>query len=171
MAPLASETELRRPLTDVEIREGVAVKTAEAAADVVYEAVYEAVKARMEASGGRLYGQAYPSIKGTGTLNLVYFLDWRGEVAPPDEHREKVIDNHAFRIEGVSGLTDPYTGIPMPYIPPSGAGESVDVDVTIPELPPNAFRKQTGQGIPVASNVNGKTVERKVKYQPKRAKA
>ena len=158
--PLPSETELRRPLTDGEIREGVAVKTAEAAADVAYNAVYEAVKARLEASGGRLYGMAYPSIKGSGTLNLVYFLDWRGEVAPPDEHREKVIDNHTFPISG---------GDPIPES--AEIGEPVTVPVSIPEVPPNKFRKDTGQGIPVASNVNGKTVEKKVKYQPKRAKA
>jgi len=159
MTPLASETELRRPLTDSEIREGVAVKTAEAAADVAYNAVYEAVKARLEASGGRLYGQAFPSIKGSGTLNLVYFLDWRGEVAPPDEHREKVIDNHTFPIQAGEWLEHPEESEPL------------TVPVSIPEVPPNKFRKDTGQGIPVASNVNGKTVEKKVKYQPKRAKA
>ena len=166
MAPLASETELRRPLTDAEIREGVAVKTAEAAADVVYEAVYEAVKARLEASGGRLYGMAYPSIKGSGTLNLVYFLDWRGEAAPPDEHREKTLDNHNFQFGSLP--TDPETGLPVDQMP--GMTESVEAPVSIPEVPPNAFRKATGQAIPVASNVNGKTVEKKVKYQPKRAK-
>ena len=160
--PLPSEIELRRPLTDGEIREGVAVKTAEAAADVVYNAVYEAVMTRLQASGGRLYGMAYPSIKGSGTLNLVYFLDWRGEVAPPDEHREKVIDNHAFlvstgaEIEGEPGFVE--------------QGDPLTIPVSIPELPPNAFRKQTGQAIPVASNVNGKTVEKRVRYQPKKAK-
>ena len=164
--PLQSETELRRPLTDGEIREGVAVKTAEAAADVVYTAVYEAVKARLEASGGRLYGMAYPSIKGSGTLNLVYFLDWRGEVAPPDEHREKVIDNHTVKFGSLP--TDSETGLPVDQMP--GMTETVTVPVSIPEVPPNKFRKDTGQGIPVASNVNGKTVEKKVKYTPKRAK-
>ena len=156
--PLPSEIELRRPLTDGEIREGVAVKTAEAAADVVYNAVYEAVKARLEASGGRLYGMAYPSIKGSGTLNLVYFLDWRGEVVPPDEHREKVIDNHTFPIQAGEPFLD------------LDESEAVTVPVTIPEVPPNKFRKETGQAIPVASNVGGKVTEKRVKYQPRKAK-
>ena len=66
-----------------------------------------------------------------------------------------MIDNHAFPIQGGE---------------PFDEGESVSVPVTIPEVPPNKFRKDTGQGIPVASNVNGKTVEKKVKYTPKRAK-
>ncbi len=155
--PLASETELRRPLMDTEIREGVAVKTAEAAADMVYQAVYDAVKARLEASGGRLYGMAFPSIKGSGKLNLVYFLDWRGEVAPADEHREKTLDNHSFEFAAGDGSS-------------VCDGDAVEIPVSIPELPPNKFRKETGQAIPVASTQGGKVTEKRVKYTPKRAK-
>jgi hypothetical protein len=49
-----------------------------------------------------------------------------------------------------------------------GDGERVDVSVSIPELPPNVFRKETGQPIPVAMNSGGKIVEKRVKYQPRR---
>jgi hypothetical protein len=46
--------------------------------------------------------------------------------------------------------------------------EAVDVAVTIPETPPNVFRKETGQPIPVAMNSGGKITEKRVKYQPRR---
>ena len=154
---LQSETELRRPLADVEIKEGVAVKVAQAA----YDAVYDAVIARMEASGGRLYGMAYPSFKGSGTLRLEYFLDWRGEVVPPDDKRERVIDNHMFIIN---------PDFPHAAIHGGDIGEEVDVVVTIPEMPPNVFRKETGQPIPVSMNSGGKITEKRVKYQPRRRK-
>jgi hypothetical protein len=144
-----SEKELRRPLADEEIRTGVAVKVAEAA----YNVVYDAVIARMVASGGRLYGTAYPSFKGSGTLHLEYFLDWRGDVVPADEHREKVIDNHPFVFADGE---------------PRSEGELVEVAVNIPETPPNVFRKETGQPIPVASTQNGKTTEKRVRYVPRR---
>jgi hypothetical protein len=140
-------------LADTEIKEGVAVKVAQAA----FDAIYDAVMARMNASGGRLYGTAYPSFKGSGNIHLEYFLDWRGEVAPPDDKRDRVEDNHPFSMSaGEPADTDVL--------------ETVDVAVTIPETPPNVFRKETGQPIPVASNVNGKTVEKKVKYAPRRGK-
>ena len=153
---MATETELRRPLADEEIRTGVAVKVAQAA----FDAVYDAVIARMNASGGRLYGQAFPSFKGSGTLHLEYFLDWRGEVVPPDEKRERVEDNHPFTV--TSG--DDPNGIT------SADGGNVDVAVTIPETPPNQFRKETGQPIPVAMNQGGKITEKRVKYVPRRAR-
>ena len=148
---LQSETELRRPLDDTEIKEGVAVKVAQAA----YDAIYDAVMARMNSSGGRLYGTAYPSFKGSGNLHLEYFLDWRGEVAPPDDKRERVVDNHPFSVS-VGEPADP------------DVLEAVDVAVTIPETPPNVFRKETGQPIPVAMNSGGKITEKRVKYQPRR---
>ena len=149
--PLQSETELRRPLADTEIKEGVAVKVAQAA----FDAIYDAVMARMNSSGGRLYGTAYPSFKGSGNLHLEYFLDWRGEVAPPDDKRDRVEDNHPFSMSaGEPADTDVL--------------ETVDVAVTIPETPPNVFRKETGQPIPVAMNSGGKVTEKRVKYQPRR---
>jgi hypothetical protein len=149
--PLQSETELRRPLADTEIKEGVAVKVAQAA----FDAVYDAVMARMNSSGGRLYGRAYPSFKGSGNIHLEYFLDWRGEVAPPDDKRDRVEDNHPFSMSaGEPADTDVL--------------ETVDVAVTIPETPPNVFRKETGQPIPVAMNSGGKITEKRVKYQPRR---
>jgi hypothetical protein len=46
--------------------------------------------------------------------------------------------------------------------------EVVEVPVVIPETPPNVFRKETGQTIPVASNQGGKIVEKRVKYTPRR---
>src|ERR1035438_8854229 len=153
--PLQSETELRRPLADVEIKEGVAVKVAQAA----YDAVYDDGIARMEASGGRLYGQAFPSFKGSGTLHLEYFLDWRGEVVPPDDKRERVIDNHPFILQ-----------FENPVMEPGGPLEGVDVVVTVPETPPNVFRKETGQPIPVSMNSGGKITEKRVKYTPRRKK-
>ena len=148
---MANETQLRRPLGDHEIREGVAVKCAEAA----YEAVYEAVKARMEASGGRLYGMSYPSFRGKGTIELAYYLDWRGEVVPDDEHREKILDNHPFQVTS-GDVIDTTEGV------------DVTVPISIPEVPPNIFRKETGQGIPVLTQEQGKTVEKKVRYQPRK---
>jgi hypothetical protein len=143
---LESEKELRRPLADVEIKEGVAVKVAEAA----YQAVYDAVLTRMNASGGRLYGTAYPSFKAEGNLHLEYFLDWRGEQVPPDELRQRVIDNHPIVVKG------------------DGGPESVDVQLKMPETPPNVFRKETGQPIPVVTTQGGLTTEKRVKYQPRR---
>lgn len=151
---LSSETELRRPLADVEVKEGVAVKVAQAA----YDAVYDAVIARMNASGGRIYGMAFPSFRGTGTLSLRYFLDWRGEVVPIDDKREHVIDNHSFIVE--SGIPD--IG--------GDSVEELDIAVTIPEIPPNVFRKETGQPIPVSMNTGGKVTEKKVRYTPRRNK-
>jgi len=150
---MQSETELRRPLADTEIIEGVAVKVAQAA----YDAIYDAVVARMKASGGRLYGTAYPSFKCSGNLHLEYFLDWRGEQTPRDDQREKVIDNHAFTVDVNGDLQN--GGEPA---------EVVEVPVVIPETPPNVFRKETGQPIPVASNQGGKITEKRVKYQPRR---
>jgi len=148
--PLSTETELRRPLADTEIIEGVAVKVAQAA----YDAIFDDVVARMKASGGRLYGTAYPSFKCSGSLHLEYFLDWRGEQTPRDDQREKVIDNHSFTVKTHDELI--------------GESESVEVPVVIPETPPNVFRKETGQPIPVASNQGGKIVEKRVKYTPRR---
>jgi hypothetical protein len=151
--PLSNETELRRPLADTEIIEGTAVKVAQAA----YDAIFDAVVARMKASGGRLYGTAYPSFKCSGNLHLEYFLDWRGEQTPRDDQREKVIDNHAFTVDVNGDLQN--GGEPA---------EVVEVPVVIPETPPNVFRKETGQPIPVASNQGGKITEKRVKYQPRR---
>ncbi len=151
--PLSNETELRRPLADTEIIEGTAVKVAQAA----YDAIFDAVVARMKASGGRLYGTAYPSFKASGNLHLEYFLDWRGEQTPRDDQREKVIDNHAFTVDVNGDLQN--GGEPA---------EVVEVPVVIPETPPNVFRKETGQPIPVASNQGGKITEKRVKYQPRR---
>ena len=154
MSPLPSEVELRRPLADIEVKEGVAVKVAEAA----FQAVYDAVIARMNASGGRLYGQAFPSFKGAGNIHLEYFLDWRGDVAPTDDQREKVIDNHPFSF---------IVGNPV-AVPGETDGDALSIDLEIKETPPNVFRKETGQPIPVAMNNGGKITEKKVKYQPRR---
>jgi len=156
--PLSTETELRRPLADTEIIEGTAVKVAQ----VAYDAIFDAVVARMKASGGRLYGTAYPSFKCSGNLHLEYFLDWRGEQTPRDDQREKVIDNHAFDVK-VGEFSDSVTGVEMP-----GMADSIEIPVVIPETPPNVFRKETGQPIPVASNQGGKITEKRVKYQPRR---
>lgn len=150
---MENEKELRRPLGDSEILEGVAVTAAQAAYDAVYEAVYAA----MTKSAGRRFGTAYPSIKGAGTLKLVYFQDWRGEQVPPDEHRQKVLDNHEFSVS--SGA-----------VPEGVEGVELEVAVTLPEEPPNAFRKRTGQAVPVASTVAGVTTEKRAKYQPRRTK-
>jgi len=158
--PLSTETELRRPLADTEIIEGVAVKVAQAA----YDAIYDAVVARMKASGGRLYGTAYPSFKCSGSLHLEYFLDWRGEQTPRDDQREKVIDNHQFKLEvGDTPIGPRYDQVGVEY-----DRDELEVPVDIPETPPNVFRKETGQPIPVASNQGGKIVEKRVKYTPRR---
>jgi len=45
---------------------------------------------------------------------------------------------------------------------------ATEVDVFVPEKPPNQVRVETEQLVPVTTQVDGKTVVKKVKYQPRK---
>jgi hypothetical protein len=91
-----------------------------------------------------LFGVAYPKFKGTVSVRLE--LDSFG--AP-------VIDNSVTQVEGGEGEI-------------GTASVGVEVDVDIKEMPPNRFRMETDQPIVKTVVEDGRTVEKRVKYQARK---
>ena len=75
-----------------------------------------------------------------------------------NDYGRDVQDNHIVHAEGVA------EGIPL------GEPETSEAQVTIQPAPPNQVRQETHQDIPVTTVENGKRVEKRVKYQPRKAK-
>jgi hypothetical protein len=121
------ENEIVTPLTDNEIKDGIAHKVA------------QAVRAKLD-QYGPLFGKSYPKFSVTGSLFLR--LDNFGLV----QESRHFID----------------AGEPL------GGDALADIPVDIPETPPNQFRRETDQGVPVMTVENGKPVERAVLYQARK---
>lgn len=56
-------------------------------------------------------------------------------------------------------------------IPQEGAALAVEENLIVEPMPPNQFRQETGQAVPVATVVDGQKKIRHVKYAPRKAKA
>ena len=125
------ENEIVTPLTDIEIKDGIARKVA------------EAVREKLD-QYGPLFGKSFPKFQCAGVLRLR--LDNFGLVTE---------SNHMVNVGDVA------EGKPF-------SADDLVIDVDIPETPPNQFRRETEQGVPVISVENGKTVERAVLYQARK---
>lgn len=55
-------------------------------------------------------------------------------------------------------------------IPQEGAALAVEETLTVEPMPPNQFRQETEQAIPVQTVVDGQKKIRHLKYQPRKAK-
>ena len=125
------ENEIITPLTDEEIKTGIAHKVA------------EAVRARLD-QYGPIFGKSFPKFCCIGSLQLT-------------------LDNFGLTYESTHKIEVGEM--------PEGEGYTIaDIKVEIPETPPNVFRRETEQGVPVMVSENGKTVERAVLYQAKRGR-
>ena len=90
-----------------------------------------------------LYGCAYPKFKAEGTITLT--LDNFGDIR---------LDVVKFEAGSEGGFHDP---------------RKIDVPVQIPFTPPDKFRKQTGQAVPVAVlNDDGSIEQKAVFYRRER---
>jgi hypothetical protein len=125
------ENEIVTPLTDGEIKDGIAHKVA------------EAVRAKLD-QYGPLYGKSFPKFNCSGVLHL--------------------------RLDNFGLVSESYHVIDATNTSEVVEGEQVSVDVVIPDTPPNAFRRETEQAVPVISVENGKPVERAVLYQAKKSR-
>lgn len=110
-------------------------------AQMVADAVYERLGKTCN-----LFGPSYPKFK--GTVNVHLELDSFNFGAP-------VVDNSVTLVEGGEGEI--------------GTGSvGVEVDIEIPEMPPNKFRMETDQPIVKTVVEDGRTVEKSVKYQARK---
>jgi hypothetical protein len=135
---LESEVEVPRPLTDDEVKQGIA--------HLVAEAVYDKLN-----TSGTLFGRSFPKFKTSEPIQIKLLLD-RSFIAGPDFGDDAMVDNHQVSISGEVGES--------PVL--------VEVKVDIPAMPPNAFRQKTGQPVKVLTKERGQTVEKSVKkYQPR----
>ena len=110
------------PLTDVEIKQGIAAKVA------------EAVMAKLDMYGP-IFGKSYPKFRCYGVLQLE-------------------LDNFGLKAYSSHAVT---TGAPL--VEAEILASTVEVD--IPETPPDQFRQETDQPIPVVVE-RGVPVERAV---------
>lgn len=95
---------------------------------------------------GAFYGQAYPSLTCNGKISI--------EIALDNFVEEPVKASAESEIKG--GL--------------KGEGDmAVEIEVEIPVMPPNQFRRDTDQPVVITRVEDGKRVEKRIKYQ-KRAK-
>lgn len=85
-----------------------------------------------------LYGCAYPKFKASGSIELT--LDNFGDIR---------LDVVKFESESEGEFHDPV---------------SLQIPIDIPFTPPNVFRKQTGQGIPVIVSKDDGSVEQKAVF-------
>jgi len=104
----------------------------------ILETVDEAVTEHWLKTG--LFSRAYPKFKGKITIHLELFDPLVGTN----------ISNSTVEFEE--------------ELPPA----PIDVEIEIPETPPNRFRDETGQPITVIALEAGKVVERPVKYQQRK---
>lgn len=90
-----------------------------------------------------LYGCAYPKFKASGKIDLI--LDNYGDVR---------LDVVRFEVESDGEFHD---------------ARELAVDIEIPFTPPNVFRKQTGQAVPViVARDNGSVEQKAVFYRRER---
>ena len=125
--PTASEMELPLPLTDVEIKNGIAFK------------ISQAIREHLD-KVGRLYGRSYP--KFSATYTVAYRLDDFGLITEGQV-------TGGLGDEGVNGREEVIGG-------------------AIPETPPNVFRSETDQPIPVQTIEKGRSAEKKIHYQQRK---
>lgn len=108
-------------------------------AQIIADAVYERLGKTCN-----LFGVSYPKFRGRWHLDLE--LDDFGQTTK--DHSEGVVEGGEGEI---------------------GSGSvGVDMDVEIKEMPPNAFRMETDQPIVKTVVEDGKTVEKRVKYQARK---
>lgn len=111
-------------------------------AQIIADAVYDKLGTTCN-----LFGRAYPKFRGTVKIHLEL-----------DDFGMTTEDNHELKVEGGEG--DIGTGsVPL------------DLDIEIPEVPPNQFRMDTDQPIVKTVVEDGKVVEKRVKYQPRKSAA
>lgn len=111
-------------------------------AQMIADAVYEKLSTTCN-----LFGRAYPKFKGTVNIHLEM-----------DDYGQVTVDNSITNVEGGEGEI--------------GAGSvPLDIDIDIPEMPPNEFRMETDQPIIKTVIEDGRPVEKKVKYQPRKKKS
>lgn len=113
-------------------------------AQMVADAVYEALSKTCN-----LNGVSYPKFKTAEpfTIKLLLDQDFGAEFG-----QFPVIENRVVEIHEEE---------------PGENAVEVDVKVDIPAMPPNQFRRDTNQAVAKTAVVDGKTIERKVKYAPK----
>lgn len=108
-------------------------------AQMVADAVYEQLGKTCN-----LFGRSYPKFKGTVSIHLEL-----------DDFGQTTVDNSVTNVEGGEGEI--------------GAGSvPVDDEIEIKEAPPNQFRMDTDQPIVKAVVEDGKTVEKRIKYKPRK---
>lgn len=90
-----------------------------------------------------LYGRAYPKFKATVSVRLEL-----------DDFGQTTFDNSITNVEGGEGE------IREGSVP-------VDINLEIPQMPPNQFRQETDQPIIKTAVEDGKTVEKRIKYKPR----
>lgn len=111
-------------------------------AQIVADAVFDKLSTTCN-----LYGRAYPKFKGTVSIHLEL-----------DDFGMTTVDNSVTNVEGGEGEIGPGS-IPL------------DVDLEIEEMPPNKFRMETDQPVIKTVMEDGKAVEKRVKYGPRKAAA
>lgn len=110
--------------------------------DGIAHKVAVAVRERLDKSC-RLYGKSYPKFKASVRIEIVL-----------DNFGLTYEDNSMVVLDETLGET-----IQEP--------ETVEIDLDIPETPPNQFRRETEQPVPTAVTGNGRTEEKAVLYQPR----
>jgi len=141
---MADETEVVRPLTGIEIKDGIAQKIA------------EAIRASLDTTCW-LYGAAHAKFKADWRVNITLsnpqFLD------DQETFVDGAIQTHHFANESFD---------PVPTAEDIEEPATIPVDGVIPYTPPNVFRKENGLAIPtVVKRDDGSTEQKAVMFKSK----
>lgn len=138
---LTNEVEIVTPLTSDEIKDGIA------------HTIAVAVRQRLDKSC-RLYGKSYPKFR--ALISVKIELDNFGLTTE---------DNHTVEID------EEGEQILQPELKPSFTDPQIEeIDVEIPETPPNQFRRDTEQPIPTAVPQPTRAEEKPSVFQAKRGR-
>lgn len=111
----------------------------------IQEAVLFKLREAMQKNCHLHLGNAYTSAKIDISVKMVLF-----------DYGREVHNNEAATVELDSGL------------PPESEPETVEASVTMEPVPPNQFRQESDQAVPVATVVDGKKKIRHLKYAPRK---
>ena len=109
----------------------------------IAQKVADAVVASLDAHCA-FYGKAYPKFR--AEISIHFVLDDFGRIVEGTRQAE------------VSSDEPPLEGMPL------------DVEVVIPETPPNVFRRETEQAVPTLVQAGGSVKEQRIAYAPRRGR-